>query len=121
MNLVNNIQRQIYEALSRKYTVVDVPDENIKLPFIRIAECNYSYEKIKASKKKCYDIEQEIHIWSDYEGKREVNELINIISQLIEEINFEGDLIDNSCIYTNVVDLDGFKQGILKFNIKIDK
>ena len=121
MELINNIQKQIYETLSRKYKVTDVPDENITLPFIRIAGCNYSVEKVKGSKKKCYNIEQEIHIWSDYEGKKEINALMDIVSQMIEEIDFKANIICNLPNYSNVIDLDGYKQGILKFDIKIDE
>ena len=119
--MINNIQKQIYETLSRKYKVVDIPEENITLPFVRIAECNYTVEKIKGSNKKCYNIIQELHIWSDYEGKREINELIDTIVDLVEEIDFRHNIICNKCIQNNVLDLDGYKQGILKFDIKIDE
>lgn len=121
METINNIQKKIYEKINKKYTIVDVPEESITLPFIRIAECNYNVEKCKGSKIKSYDIKQEIHIWSDYEGKREVNALMGIITEMIEDIDFEGNVICNECVYSNVIDLENYKQGILQFDIKIDK
>ena len=89
MEVINNIQKKIYESLSRKYKVVDVPEENTMFPFIRIAECNYTIERSKSSKKKNYNLEQEIHIWSNYEGKREVNALAEAIIDIDEDIDFE--------------------------------
>lgn len=121
MELINNIQKKIYESLSRKYTVTDVPEETITLPFIRIAECDYSSESAKGSRTKSYDINQEIHIWSDYEGKREVNAIMEDVENILENINYEYNTICNYCLSKNVVDLEGYKQGILVFDIKIDE
>lgn len=121
MELINNIQKKIYEALSKKYTTVDIPEDNTTFPFVRIAECNYSCERAKGSKKKSYNLEQELHIWSNYEGKREVNALIEAVTDIVEDIDFEYNVICNYCISKNIVDLEGYKQGILIFDIKIDE
>lgn len=121
MEVINNIQKKIYEALNRKYTIVDVPEDNTTLPFIRLAECDYNIERSKGSKKKSYNLEQQLHIWSSYEGKREVNAFMEEVIDIVEEIDFEYNTICNYCISSDVIDLEGFKQGILTFNIKIDK
>ena len=121
MEVINNIQKKIYESLSIKYKTVDIPEANTTFPFVRIAECNYTIERSKGSKKKNYNLEQEIHIWSNYEGKREVNALIEAVCDIVEDIDFEYETICNYCVSHNVVDLEGYKQGILLFNIKIDK
>ena len=120
MEVINNIQKKIYESLSKKYKTVDVPEENTTFPFVRIAECNYTTERSKGSKTKDYNLEQEIHIWSNYEGKREVNALIEAVCDIIEGIDFEYNTICNYCVSKNVVDMEGYKQGILVFDIKIN-
>lgn len=121
MELINNIQKKIYEVLSDKYAITDIPDESLSFPFVRIAECNYNIERAKGSKIKEYNLEQELHIWSNYEGKKEVNEIMGDVIDIIENMRIEENVICNYCASSNIVDLEGYKQGILLFNIKIDK
>lgn len=120
MEIINSIQQSIYEALSEKYPVFDVVDLDEKLPFIRIADYNYSKERDKACDIISYNINQEIHIWSDYKGKKEINGLACDVVELLEDIYYDFYVIQNEVISVSVSDFDGYKQAILILNIKLD-
>ena len=121
MEVINNIHKKLYEAISLKYSVVDVVEENIKLPFVRMAEYECDTETDKLSKNKSYNITQELHIWSDYQGKKEVNEITEDIIEIVENLDLGYNTICNYCLNKSINDLDGYKQGVLLFDIKVEK
>lgn len=121
MNVINNVQRNIYESLSASYDTCDVPDENAKLPLVRIADMNWEKHTEKVFGIKCYNIRQELHIWSNYDGKKEINEMIEDITEILEGINYgDYNVINNEVISAQTIDLEGYKQAILVLDLKID-
>lgn len=120
MEIINSIQQSIYESLSEKYSVFDVVNLDEKLPFIRIADYSFTREKDKACDIISYNINQDIHIWSDYKGKKEINTLVCDVVELLEDIYYEFYLVQNEVVSVSVNDFDGYKQAILTLNIKLD-
>lgn len=120
MEIINSLQKDIYEALSEKYDVYDVVNLDEKLPFIRIADYSFHKERDKACDILSYDIKQEIHIWSDYKGKKEINMLACDVVELLEDIYYEFDVIQNEVNDVSINDFDGYKQATIILNIKLD-
>lgn len=121
MEIINYIQYHIYNELSKHHEVYDVVDLDQSLPFIRIADYNYTRERDKCNLVTSYDITQQIHIWSDYKGKKEINELVDSVIDILENINYvDLDFIENEVSGVSVTDYDGYKQAVINLNLKID-
>ena len=121
MNTINEIQREIYEALSASYDTYDIPDADAKLPFVRIGDISWEKHKEKVFGIECYNIRQEIHVWSDYEGKKEVLEISEDVEGILEGISYDDySVINNEVISTQINDLDGYKQAVIMLDLKLD-
>ena len=82
---INNLQAKIYQALSK--VGIDVYDEVVedaKMPLISIGDYDFSTMDIKGDG---FSFNWTLNIYTDYEGKREVNELVSKAIECMQKIN----------------------------------
>lgn len=73
---LNEYQKKIYEALSSTgYKVFDEVPVDEELPLIAISDYTLSDGVVKSES---YTISQTINIYSEYEGKKEINEMVSV-------------------------------------------
>lgn len=73
---INDYQKKIYEALSSTgYKVFDEVPVDEELPLIAISDYTLSDGVVKSES---YTISQAINIYSEYEGKKEINEMVSV-------------------------------------------
>ena len=92
---INNLQAKIYQALSK--VGVDVYDEVVeeaKMPLISIGDYDFSTMDYKGDG---LSFNWTLNIYTDYEGKKEVNELVSKSIEYMCELN-GADLGDNYSI-----------------------
>jgi hypothetical protein len=83
------LQKAIYELLSVGQTtpVYDDVPENAKLPYITLGA--FTCKQNGAKGKSIWDVSLQIRSWSDYSGKREINEILNDISTVISSVKLD--------------------------------
>lgn len=77
-------QTALYTLLKSYGQTVPVYDDvpaNAKLPFITLG--GFTSKQVGSKTTNCWDISQQIHLWSDYNGKKEVNEMADNVSSLV--------------------------------------
>ena len=92
---INNLQAKIYQALSK--VGVDVYDEVVeeaKMPLISIGDYDFSTMDYKGDG---LSFNWTLNIYTDYEGKKEVNELVSKSIEYMRELS-GADLDDNYLI-----------------------
>ena len=73
---LNDYQKKIYEALSSTgYKVFDEVPTDEELPLVTISDYTLSDGVVKSES---YTISQAINIYSEYEGKKEINEMVSV-------------------------------------------
>lgn len=73
---INDYQKKIYEALSSTgYKVFDEVPVDEELPLVTISDYTLSDGVVKSES---YTISQAINIYSEYEGKKEINEMVSV-------------------------------------------
>lgn len=73
---LNDYQKKIYEALSSTgYKVFDEVPTDEELPLVAIGDYTLSDGVVKSES---YTISQAINIYSEYEGKKEINEMVSV-------------------------------------------
>jgi hypothetical protein len=80
---MNALQMGVFSILSEKQTtpVYDDVPEDAELPYITLGA--FTCKQVGSKTADITDISQQIHIWSQYEGKREVNEIANDITAVL--------------------------------------
>lgn len=80
---MNALQRGVYSILSQYQTtpVYDDVPENAKLPYITLGAFTCKQTGNKTAD--ICDISLQVHIWSEYEGKKEVNEIANDVTAVL--------------------------------------
>ena len=85
--MLNSLQASIYQHLSSKgYEVVDIIDENIKMPYIKLGNVRFK-DKILKTGEKLHYITWELFYWYDGSGKgrKEINsKYVDIYESLYE-------------------------------------
>jgi len=119
---INELQAKIYQALSElNINVYDEVQENATMPLISIGDYNLTSIEFKS---KGYSFLWTINIYTEYEGKKQVNELvaktINKLNELTytdlnEEYSINYVLLDNA----NISRLEGFYVANLTMRIEI--
>ena len=119
---INELQAKIYQALSElNINVYDEVQEGATMPLISIGDYNLTSIEFKG---KGYSFLWTINIYTEYEGKKQVNELvaktINKLNELIytdlnEEYSINYVLLDNA----NISRLEGFYVANLTIRIEI--
>lgn len=80
---MNALQKGVFSILSTKQTTPvydDVPEEAV-LPYITLGAFTDKQTGNKTAD--IHDISLQIHIWSEYEGKKEVNEIANDVTAVL--------------------------------------
>lgn len=73
---INDYQKKIYQTLSSTgYKVFDEVPMDEELPLIEIGDYTLSDGVVKSES---YMISQTINIYSDYEGKKEINQMVSV-------------------------------------------
>lgn len=73
---LNDYQKKIYQTLSStEYKVFDEVPTDEELPLITIGDYTLSDGVVK---NESYVISQAINIYSEYEGKKEINEMVSV-------------------------------------------
>lgn len=123
---LNEYQQIIFNLLKKKITDVKVYDDvpkNAKLPLIILGDYILSNGLTKMTS---YKINQSIEIYSNYEGKKQINELVSQIISAISEI-FNTDINEDwyvcslVLLESNVSRLEEFYSANLKFEIEVEK
>ena len=119
---INELQAKIYQALSElNINVYDEVQEGATMPLISIGDYNLTSIEFKG---KGYSFLWTINIYTEYEGKKQVNELvaktINKLNKLTntdlnEEYSIDYVLLDNA----NISRLEGFYVANLTMRIEI--
>lgn len=84
---INDYQKKIYKSLSSTgYKVFDEVPNDEELPLIVISDYTLSDGVVKSES---YTISQAINIYSEYEGKKEINEMVSVtldkLKSLVDE------------------------------------
>lgn len=91
--MLNSLQATIYQHLDRKgYEVVDIIDENIKMPYLKLGNTKLKDRVLKTGDR-IHFINWEVFYWYDGSGKgrKEVNnKYMDIYNGLYELINKEA-------------------------------
>ena len=119
---INELQAKIYQALSElNINVYDEVQEGATMPLISIGDYNLTSIEFKS---KGYSFLWTINIYTEYEGKKQVNELvaktINKLNELTytdlnEEYSINYVLLDNA----NISRLEGFYVANLTMRIEV--
>ena len=119
---INELQAKIYQALSElNINVYDEVQEGATMPLISIGDYNLTSIEFKG---KGYSFLWTINIYTEYEGKKQVNKLvaktINKLNELTytdlnEEYSINYVLLDNA----NISRLEGFYVANLTMRIEI--
>lgn len=73
---INDYQKKIYEYIvTTSYRVYDEVPKNEVLPLITIGDYTLSEGTVKSE---CFEITQTINMYSEYEGKKEINEMVSV-------------------------------------------
>lgn len=99
--MLNSLQTSIYQQLDSKgYEVVDVIDEKIKMPYIKLGNVKFK-DKILRTGEKIYFVTWDIFYWYDgsNKGRKEVNnKYMDIYNSLYEMLYKEaGEYVISDC------------------------
>lgn len=80
---MNALQKGVYSILSQYQTTPvydDVPEDAVA-PYITLGA--FTCKQVGNKTADIYEISQQIHIWSSYDGKKEVNEIANDVTTVL--------------------------------------
>jgi hypothetical protein len=79
---INDYQKTLYAKLKETgYKVFDEVPTDESLPLVTLGEYSFSSGSVK---NECYIFIQDIEIYSEYEGKKEINEMVSVIIEKLE-------------------------------------
>ena len=80
------LQKAVYTLVKngQNHAVWDDVPENEPLPYIKLGSFSGKFHGDKTQS--IWQVTQQIHAWSDYEGKQEINEMLDDISTLISSV-----------------------------------
>ena len=82
---INELQAKMYQALNELgIDVYDEVVEDAKMPLIAIGDYNFSAMDYKGSG---FSFNWNLNIYTDYEGKKQVNELVSKAIKCMQKIN----------------------------------
>lgn len=124
---LNTYQENVYKKLKEleqemNIKIYDKVSANAKFPFIILSD--YQIQEADVKDYNCYQIEQKLEIWSDYDGKKEVN---NILTNTVNKLNElqgasldESNVIDNiSLMQSTVNEVEGFFNALINIKFEI--
>ena len=123
---INDYQKLLYLALKKTgYKVFDEVPIDETLPLITISDYVLSEGDMKSNG---YKIQQQIDLYSQYEGKKQVNEMVASVLKEVKEI--ENTMVNEDGYYIGWVRLldseilrmeDGIYVANLKFEIHLEE
>lgn len=119
---INDYQKKIYEYIvATGYKVYDEVPKNEVLPLITIGDYTLSEGTVKSE---CFEITQTINMYSEYEGKKEINEMVSVtldklFSLLNENVNDTFFISDVKLLESSVSRSDE-NLYIAELNIKLE-
>ena len=123
---INDYQKLLYLALKKTgYKVFDEVPIDETLPLITISDYVLSEGDMKSNG---YKIQQQIDLYSQYEGKKQVNEMVASVLKEVKEI--ENTMVNEDGYYIGWVRLldseilrmeDGLYVANLKFEIHLEE
>lgn len=121
---LNEYQTALYKVLSEiDCKVYDHVPSDAKFPFVSISDTNITDSSLKNGE--LFEIEQVIEVWSDYEGKKEVNRIASDIYEYAKKL-IGANLNDNQSVGSifllpsQVSRLEGYYKANLIFKITIE-
>lgn len=121
---LNEYQTALYKVLSEiDCKVYDHVPGDAKFPFVSISDTNITDSSLKNGE--LFEIEQVIEVWSDYEGKKEVNRITSDIYEYAKKL-IGANLNDNQSVGSifllpsQVSRLEGYYKANLIFKITIE-
>lgn len=120
---LSSYQASLYKQLETlDYSVYDYIPSDAEFPFIGIGDI--SFDSSDGHFNDLIDISQTINVWSDWEGKKEINDISSkIINHLLSVEEFQ--ISDNQSVYKIFLDAsmsketEGVYQAILNFRLTI--
>lgn len=100
----------------------NVPAEAI-LPYITFGGFTAKQSGTKTTN--CWDISQQIHIWSEYQGKKEVNEIADDVSTVLSSVMLDLSATSFKVISQDIDFFEAFEEddggyhGVLTYTAKI--
>lgn len=119
---INEYQKQIYNALKLTgYKVFDEVPENENLPVIMISDYNIMSGNTKEAD---YVIQAKIDAYSEYEGKKEINEMVSKIIDKIQSAAYtdlgDGYFLENIQLLESSITRMEDSLYVANLNFKID-
>ena len=120
---INELQAKIYQALSElNINVYDEVQEGASMPLISIGDYNLTSIEFKG---KGYSFLWTINIYTEYEGKKQVNELVSetieSLCELKKQVLNEDYSIDDVMLNeANINRIEGFYVANLSIRIEIN-
>ena len=120
---INKLQSKIYQALnSLDIKVYDEVPLNSAMPLISIGDYNLSSMEFKGSG---FVFNWIINIYTEYEGKKQVNELVSDVIECLYKLDNEGlneeySINDIMLNESNINRIDGFYVANLSIRIEIN-
>ena len=96
---INDYQKTLYAKLKEtEYKVFDEVPVDEALPLVTLGEYSFSSGSVK---NECYIFNQDIDIYSEYEGKKEINTMVSVIIEKLESLVNEN--ITTYCLLRGIV------------------
>ena len=120
---INNLQAKIYQALQGVgIKIYDEVQEGAKMPLISIGDYNLSSLEFKGNG---FSFLWTINIYTEYEGKKQVNELVSKTIECLynltrEDLNDTYSINDVILNEANINRLEGFYVANLSMRIEIN-
>ena len=81
---INDYQKKLFDKLKEtEYKVFDEVPLDEALPLITLGEYTFSSGSVK---NECYIFNQDIEIYSEYEGKKEINTIVSVAIEKLESL-----------------------------------
>ena len=116
---LSSYQKAIYEELVKLgYNVYDEVSEDAKFPYVVIGDIDFSEGQNNFND--LLDINLNILVWSLWEGKKEVNDILsNIINAFV---NLNGKKINNQSLYNFSLGSSSIKrlEGVYNGNLNLE-
>lgn len=122
---MNALQKGVFFILSTKQTtpVYDDVPQDAALPYITLGA--FTDKQVGNKTADIHDISQQIHIWSEYEGKKEVNDIANDVTAVLTSWPIDLSADDFNMMSQDVDFFEAFPEetdgyhGVVTFTAKI--
>lgn len=119
--LIYDVQEKIFVLLNHAFPgmVFDFVPEQTKLPYIVFEEAES--ENFETKTWKGESITLHVLVWSQAKGRFEVADMMRKIEMLVDEVDLDNHVVSNRIIKRKITPTDGYYQGELTINIKVQR